>query len=392
MNDSRTIFWQLDEELQEIRHKKLYRCLRALKPAEGPYARLDDRSLLLFCSNDYLGFSKHPRVVESTRQALATYGVGAGAARLISGTSDLHELLEQRLAAFKGKEAALLYTTGYLTNLGILSALAGKNDLIIMDKLCHASLVDGARLSGAQLRIYPHKDYERCEELLQQGKRYQKTILVTDGVFSMDGDLADLERLCHLKASYGCLLVVDDAHGTGVLGAHGSGVAEALGVGPRIDILMGTMSKALGGVGGFVVADQVLIEYLINRSRPFIFATALPPAVCAGILTALELLKEEPQHREKLWQNIRMLERLFKEEGFLSKSESLSSPIVPLLVGDEECALKAAEELLAHGILVPAIRYPAVAKGKARLRITLSALHEPSHLQWLTAILKKVLA
>ncbi|MFH1208955.1 MAG: 8-amino-7-oxononanoate synthase, partial [Candidatus Omnitrophota bacterium] len=263
------------QELKSLKEKNLYRHLRILEDPQGTHATFKGRELLLFCSNDYLGLSRHPRVIRAAQKALKIYGVGAGAARLISGTSKAHAALEKKLAQIKGKESALVFASGFLANLGILTAFAGEQDVIIMDKLCHASLVDGARLSKAELRIFPHKNYKKCEELLQNSQGARRRILVTETVFSMDGDLADLRKLVRLKKKYDALLVVDDAHGTGVLGAHGRGATEEGGLSQKIDIIMGTLSKALGGLGGFVAANKVMTDTLVNFARPFIFATAL---------------------------------------------------------------------------------------------------------------------
>ncbi len=361
------------QELQALKRQNLYRRLRLLEEHEGTRASFDGREMLLFCGNDYLGLSRHPRVVEAAQKALERYGVGAGAARLISGTTKAHEALEKKLAQIKGKESALVFAAGFLANLGILTALAGEQDVIIMDKLCHASLVDGARLSKAELRVFPHKNYKKCEDLLRVSRGARRRILVTETVFSMDGDLADLKELVRLKEKYGAVLVVDDAHGTGVLGEHGYGATEAGGLSKKIDVIMGTLSKALGGLGGFVAADRALIDTLVNFARPFIFATALPPVLCEAAREALCVIEEEPLLRKKLWSNIHHVHQGFQGLGFsLAKPESA---IIPVLVGDERKAMEFFEKLLSQGIFIPAVRYPTVPKGKARLRITVSATH-----------------
>ncbi len=360
-------------ELKQLSEKNLYRKLRVLEHHEGTRARFEGRELLLFCSNDYLGLSRYPRVVHAARKALETYGVGAGAARLISGTSEAHRKLEEKIARFKRKEAAVVFATGFLANLGILTAFAGTGDVIIMDKLCHASLVDGARLSGAALRVFPHKNYKQCEALLKKSKTARRKILVTESVFSMDGDLADLGELIRLKEKYGALLVVDDAHGTGVVGESGRGATEPEGIAEGVDVIMGTLSKAVGGLGGFVAADKVLIDTLVNFARPFIFATALPPMLCEAAREAFCVIEEEPSLREKLWENIRTVEKGLKAAGF--SPASAASAILPVILGDEKKALDAFEALLSGGIFIPAVRYPTVPKGKARLRITVSAAH-----------------
>lgn len=374
------------KELDDLASKNLFRKLRVLEDHEGTRATFEGRELLLFCSNDYLGLSRHPRVIKAAQKALEEYGVGAGAARLISGTSSAHQRLEEKLAQFKAKENVLVFATGFLANLGILTAFAGDQDIIIMDKLCHASLIDGARLSRAGLRIFPHKNYKKCEELLKINKNARRKILVTETVFSMDGDLANLEELVKLKEKYGAFLVVDDAHGTGVLGPNGRGATEEGRLASRIDIIMGTLSKALGGLGGFVAADKILIDYLVNLARPFIFATALPPVLCEAAREALCVMEEEPGLREKLWKNIRAVEKGLKNAGF--DLTPVESAIIPVVLGDEKKAMAACEELLAEGIFIPAVRYPTVPKGKARLRVTVSAAHTAEDIEKLLSAFK----
>ncbi|MBU9888337.1 MAG: 8-amino-7-oxononanoate synthase [Candidatus Omnitrophica bacterium] len=363
----------LQQELNGLIEKDLYRELRVLESRDPTRARFEGREMLLFCGNDYLGLSRHPRVVKAARDAFEKCGVGAGAARLISGTFPDHRKLEERIARFKRKEAAIVFATGFLANLGILTAFAGDEDVIIMDKLCHASLVDGARLSGAALRVFPHKNYRVCETLLKKHQTARRRILITEGVFSMDGDLADLETMIRMKEKYGAMLVVDDAHGTGVTGASGRGTTEPSGVAEGVDIVMGTLSKAIGGLGGFVAADRTLIDYLVNFSRPFIFATALPPALCAAAEEAFCLIEEEPDLRQKLWENIQAVEGELRKAGFCPASAA--SAILPVILGEEKKAIRAFEVLLSRGLYVPAVRYPTVPKGKARLRVTVSAAH-----------------
>ena len=378
---------QVLQELDELREKGLYREPRTLEGHRGTRAVWRGKEILLFCGNDYLGLSRHPQVIHAAQEALQEYGIGAGAARLISGTTELHTRLEEKLARFKRKERALLFGTGYLANLGVLGALAGEKDLLVMDKLCHASLIDGTRLSLAALRIFPHKNYRQCEALLEKSRGYGRKILVSDAVFSMDGDSADLEELIRLKEKYGCLLVIDDAHGIGVLGLEGRGATE--GFEEKIDVLTATLSKALGVFGGFAAASAVWVEHLINFSRSFIFATAPPPALQAASLEALRLIQEEPRLREKLWENIERVRVFLAQKGFRLETRS---PILPILLGEEREALRISEELLQKGILIPAIRYPTVSKGKARLRLTVSAAHTEEDLERLFEALGEILS
>lgn len=373
--------------ISELKEKNLYRRLRVLEDHQGTRACLQGREILLFCGNDYLGLSRHPRVVRAARKALKRYGAGTGAARLISGTTDAHASLEKKLARFKNKERALVFGSGFLANLGILTAFAGESDAIIMDKLCHASLVDGARLSKAELRVFPHKNYKKCEELLRQTRGARRRVLVTETVFSMDGDLADLQALVRLKKKYDALLVADDAHGTGVLGAHGRGATEGFSKG--IDVIMGTLSKAIGGLGGFVAADKILIDTLINFARPFIFATSLPAHLCAAAREALCVIEEEPSLRTKLWKNIREVFEGLTKLGFSLKEPE--SAILPVVIGDEKEALDASRKLLERGLFIPAVRYPTVPKSKARLRITVSAAHTDKDIRQFLEAFKGVL-
>lgn len=376
------------EELKQLAGKNLYRKLRVLESRDATHARFEGREMLLFCSNDYLGLSRHPRVVRAAREALEVCGVGAGAARLISGTSEAHRRLEEKIAQFKRKEASIVFGSGFLANLGILTALAGTGDVIVLDKLCHASLVDGARLSGAALRVFPHKNYKQCEELLRKSKTARRRVLVTESVFSMDGDLADLETLIHLKKKYDALLVVDDAHGTGVIGTSGRGATETKGIAEGVDLIMGTLSKAVGGLGGFVAAEKTLTDYLVNFARSFIFATALPPVLCEAAREGFCVIEEEPALRERLWENVRAVERGLKGAGFLGAPAA--SAILPVVLGDEKKALSAFEALLSEGVFVPAVRYPTVPKGKARLRVTVSAAHAAKDIEKLVSVLNRV--
>jgi len=366
----------LEEELNDLRLHGLYRKVRTLSHCDGTHAQWEGRELILFCGNDYLGLSRHPRVIQAAASALQDYGLGSGASRLVSGTSEPHTQLEKELAQFKQKESALVFGSGYLANVGVLSALAGEGDLIVMDKLSHASLIDGARLSGAAFRVFPHKNYKKCEEILKKSPSHRHRLLVSDAVFSMDGDLADLKELVRLKEKYDCLLVIDDAHGLGVYGPNGGGVAE--GWEEKIDLIAGTLSKALGVFGGFAAASRTLIEHLINFSRPFIFATAPPPLLCRAALESLRLIQEDSSLRERLWQNVDRVLELLARSGISIENRS---PIIPLMIGEENKAVSISEKLLEKGIFIPAIRYPSVPRGKARLRLTVSAAHTEEDLE-----------
>ncbi len=387
MNSKMTNF--IEEELREVREKNLYRKLRGLQPVSAVRALHEGREILLFCGNDYLGLTHHPRVTQAFGQAIQETGAGSGAAQLISGHSEDHVRLEKKIAGYKHKENALLFSAGYLANLGVLSALAGEGDLILMDKLCHASLVDGARLSGAEIRVFPHKNYERAEEILKISE-HAKKILVSDTVFSMDGDLADISELVRLKEKYNTLLVLDDAHVTGVFPDPQGNPAIDQNLCAKVDVITGTLSKAAGLIGGFAAASIQTVEYLINFSRPFIFATALPPAVCRAAHEAFDVMKEEPALRLKLWANAERLKKGFQSLG-IEIPEGNASPILPVILGTEEKALAVSEKLLSRGVLVPAVRYPTVPKGKARLRVTASAAHNEGDIRFLLEALKEAL-
>lgn len=378
----------LEEELRELRQKSLYRKLRTLEQNDGTHAYWDGKKVLLFCGNDYLGLSQHPRVLEAAKLVMERHGIGSGAARLISGTSEYHSKLESKIAALKGKEKSLLFSAGYLANVGILSAIAGAEDVIVMDKLCHASLIDGARFSGAEIRVFPHKNYGRCEEILSKSTSFRKKILVSETVFSMDGDIADLAALTKIKKEQDAFLVLDDAHGTGVLGLNGRGACEDGSFAKDADILVGTLSKALGCLGGFAAASSTVIDYLINHARTFIFATSLPPALCAAAAEAITVLDEEPEIRHRLWRNIQILHGGLQKLGF--EMGPIQSPIFPIIIGQEEKAMSASEHLLLKGILVPAIRTPTVPKGKARLRVTISAAHQEQDIETLLNALRQL--
>lgn len=370
------------KELESLSDKSLYRKPRLHENIQGTHATVDGREVILFSGNNYLNLSQHPKVIEAAKCVLETHGVGARSARLISGTTDWHVRLEERMAKFLGKERALVFSAGYLTNVGTIPALAGEEDLIIMDKLNHASLIDAAKLSSAAIRVYPHLNMDYLEKLLK-GAKARRIWIVTDSVFSMDGDLALLPELIRLKNQYGAYLVVDEAHGVGVFGKNGCGVCEYFGISDEVDVLMGTLSKAIGGLGGFVAGKTELIEYLINHARTFLFATALPPSICAACVQAIDLIESEPVLRQTLWRNVDLLMSGLKKAH--APILETRSPIIPVIFGDEKKTLDASKYLFDHGFFVPAIRYPTVAKGKARLRITLSSAHTEVEIQALVA-------
>jgi len=353
--------------------------LQTLHSATGPVVDLDGRRVLLLASNDYLGLATHPEVVQAAVRATQQFGAGSGAARLISGTLPPHQDLELALAQFKRTSAALTFGSGYLANLGTIPTLIGRGGLVLADRLSHASLLDGCKLSGADLRVYRHGDVEHLQSLLARRARGRRTLIVTDGLFSMDGDLAPLPDLAELAQRYEADLYVDDAHGTGVMGATGRGTIEHFGLESRIPFHMGTLGKALGSSGAYVAGPATLIEYLVNTSRAFIFTTAPPPASAAAAVAALRVLQREPERRNRLWANRKRLAAGLKDLGF--RLTDSVSPIMPILVGDAGKAVAFAEQLLAEGVYAPAIRPPTVPESTSRIRVTITSEHTLAHIE-----------
>ncbi len=356
--------------LESLQQKGLLRSLRTLGAPPGPYVEIEGRRFLNLASNNYLDLAGHPRVKAAVSEAVAKWGWGAGASALVSGHTTLHEDLCRRLAGLKGAPEAVLFPTGFQANLGTIGALAGAGDLIVIDRLCHASIVDGARLSGAAVRAYPHNNIEKLAKILGE-PHGGRTLVVTERVFSMDGDLAPLESIAAACAPHRAMLMVDEAHATGVLAASS---ARAVGEPqPEAVIRMGTLSKALGGIGGFVAGSHELAELLRNRARALIYTTSLPPAAAAGALAALAVIRDEPWRREAVLARARQLRAALRASG-LSVPDG-SAAIVPVMIGDAEAALRVAAELLDEGILAPAIRPPTVPRGTSRLRLSLMATH-----------------
>lgn len=366
----------MEEKLNLLKEKNLYRSLRVLSSGQRSSVVVDGKTKLMMCSNSYLDMSSDERVKAFVKEIIDTYGTGAGGSRLTTGSYNLHSKLEEILAVIKHTEAALVFNTGYMANVGVISAICDEDYAIFSDELNHASIIDGCRLSKAKTIIYKHNDMKDLESKLKLNP-CKKGLIVTDGVFSMDGDVANLPEIIHLSRKYSVLTMVDDAHGTGVLGNNGRGTTEHYGVEGLVDIYMGTLSKAIGSEGGFVCGSKVLIEYLKNNARSFIFSTALSPATIAASLGALELLKEDNRKVLDLQENIRYFCQCLNERGVKAFSETA---IIPIIIGDENKTLLAAEALLKEGIFVSAIRYPTVEKGKARLRITIMASHSKKEL------------
>jgi 8-amino-7-oxononanoate synthase len=369
---------EIEARLEEIRARGLLRRMRMISGPQGPRVLLDGRPVLLLCSNNYLGLADHPRVREAAAEAAMRYGAGAGASRLVSGTMTVHRRLEEALAGFKGYEACLLFGSGYLANAGVIAALAREGDVVLSDALNHASIVDGCRLARAETFVYAHRDVEQLEwGLRQAGGR--ASLIVTDGVFSMDGDVAPLAEIVELARRYDARVMVDEAHGTGAVGPGGRGAVADAGLEGEVDVVVGTLGKALGSYGAYVLCDERLARYLVNVARTLIFSTALPPPAVAAALAALELLAEQPRRVEKLQRNAGVLREALAEAGLpAARSET---QIVPLIVGDAERAVAVSERALARGVFAQAIRPPTVPEGSSRLRLAVMASHTKSELR-----------
>jgi 8-amino-7-oxononanoate synthase len=397
------------KDLEALRARALDRHLREITSAQGSNIEISGRRLINFSSNDYLGLANDPRLREAATAEIDEFGVGAGASRLISGTQSPHVRLERALAKWKGTEAALCFSSGYAAALGTIPALVGKDDVVVLDKLCHASLIDGAKLSGAVLRVFPHNHVGKLESHLEWARRKhpgRRVLIITESVFSMDGDRAPLRELVELQKQFGAVLMLDEAHAVGVIGAHGRGLAAEENVTDEIEVQMGTLSKALGTSGGYICGSRTLIEWLINRARSFIYSTAPPPAIAAAAIAAVDFLSspEGEERRFLLWERIRLMREHLpsldvgrsnaaNKRSTLNAQRSTpneaSSAIFPLIVGDEQAALDLAAALGSEGFLVSAIRYPTVAKGAARLRITVTAAHEAAQIRALCEMIKR---
>ena len=366
------------ERLAELSELGLYRRLRMVSGPQGPRVVLDGKPVLLLCSNTYLGLADHPRVREAAADAAMRWGVGAGASRLVSGSMTVHRRLEEALADFEGTEAALLFGSGYLANVGVISALAGPGEIVFSDELNHASMIDGCKLARADTFVYEHCDVEHLAWGLRQAEG-RGALIVTDGVFSMDGDVAPLEEIVELARRYDARVVVDEAHGTGALGPEGRGAVADAGLEGEVDVIVGTLGKSLGSYGAYVACDAQMAQFLINTARSLIFSTALPPPAVAGALAALELLREQPRRVDKLQANADTLRSELVREGF--EVTGSSTQIVPLIVGDAHVAMKVCEAALERGVFAQAIRPPTVPEGTSRLRLAVMASHTRSELR-----------
>ncbi|MGB9612928.1 MAG: 8-amino-7-oxononanoate synthase [Candidatus Margulisiibacteriota bacterium] len=373
------MFEFLTQELEFLKSIGLYRELKTIEKIDGSKIIIAGRKLINFCSNDYLGLSQHPKVKERTIEIIKEFGVGAGASRLISGNTIIHEELERKIAKFKKREAAIVFPTGYQANLGVISCLVEEKDTVIIDRLNHASIIDACRLSKAQMQVYPHQDLMRLENILQRSEKFRRRLIITDSVFSMDGDLAPLPEIIKLAKKYQALVMIDEAHATGVIGKTGRGLEEFFNIEGQADIVMGTFSKALGSIGGFVCGSLELITYLRNKARSFIYTTALPAAICAAALAALEIIENEPELINQLWKNINKV------------NPSAQSAIIPIIIGELNKTMEISTKFFENGIFLSGIRPPTVPKNQCRLRLTITAAHTENDLEHLRSLIRKLI-
>jgi glycine C-acetyltransferase len=378
----------LGEELDSLKKQNLYRRLRILDGEQKAHTTFDHRSVVNLSSNNYLGLTTHPRLRARALEALQTYGVGSGSVRTIAGTMAIHMELERRLAEFKQVETVVVFQSGFTANAGTVSAILTKEDVVISDELNHASIIDGCRLSRATVRVFPHKDVDAARRIIKDLPATQRRLLITDGVFSMDGDLGPLPELCELAEETGCIMMVDDAHASGVFGKNGRGTIDHFGMHGRVDIQVGTLSKAIGALGGYVAGSRNLIEFLYQRARPFLFSTSHPPAVAAACIAALDVLLEQPEIMEQLWHNTRFFKTGLERLGF--NTGISESPITPVIAGDSAKANTLSDRLFEEGVFAQAIGYPTVARDKARVRTIVTATHTREDLQYALDAFAKV--
>jgi glycine C-acetyltransferase len=370
----------LTNELSSLQTQGLYRRLRILEDEQKPQTTIDQRSVVNLSSNNYLGLTTHPRLRERALEATRRFGVGTGSVRTIAGTMAIHMELERRLAEFKQTEAVVVFQSGFAANAGTVAAILTKDDVVVSDELNHASIIDGCRLSRAAIKVFPHRDVGAARKILESLPAGRRTLLITDGVFSMDGDLGPLPELCGLAEEFGSIMMVDDAHASGVFGRHGRGTIDHFGVHGRVDVQVGTLSKAIGVLGGYVAGSHALIEFLYHRARPFLFSTSHPPAVAAACIAAIDVLLEEPALVERLWDNTRFFKAGLERLGF--NTGASESPITPVIVGEGALAMTLSDRLFAEGVFAQGIAAPTVPPGKARVRTIVTATHTREQLQF----------
>src|SRR5215813_6198657 len=370
----------LAAELDVLKDQGLYRKLRILEDEQKPQTTFDHRSVVNLSSNNYLGLTTHPRLRQRALEATERFGVGTGSVRTIAGTMAIHMELERRLAEFKQTEAVVVFQSGFAANAGTVAAILGKDDVVISDELNHASIIDGCRLSRAAIKVFPHKDVDAARRVLKDLPATQRKLLITDGVFSMDGDLGALPDLCALAEEFGCIMMVDDAHASGVFGKHGRGTIDHFGKIGRVDVQVGTLSKAIGSLGGYVAGSRALIEFLYHRARPFLFSTSHPPAVAAACIAAIDILEQAPSIIDRLWENTRFFKAGLQSIGF--NTGTSESPITPVIVGEGALAMKLSDRLFQEGVFAQGIAFPTVARDKARVRTIVTATHTRDELQF----------
>ena len=378
----------LSAELDTLKHAGLYRHLRILEGEQKATSTFDHRQVVNLSSNNYLGLTTHPRLCEAALDATRTFGVGSGSVRSIAGTMAIHMELERRLAVFKKTEAVVVFQSGFAANAGTVAAVLTKDDVVVSDELNHASIIDGSRLSRATIKVFPHKDAAAARVVLQGLPAAQRKLLISDGVFSMDGDLGALPELCALAEEFGCIMMVDDAHASGVFGANGRGTIDHFNLHGRVDIQVGTLSKAVGALGGYVAGSKALIEFLYHRARPFLFSTSHPPGVAAACIAAIDVLEQEPQIIDRLWENTRFFKAGLASLGF--NTGSSPSPITPVIAGEGALAMKLSDRLFEEGVFAQGIAFPTVARDKARVRTIVTATHTRDELQFALDVFAKV--
>jgi glycine C-acetyltransferase len=378
----------LATELDSLRQQGLYRHLRILEGEQKPTTTFDHTQVVNLSSNNYLGLTTHPKLRERALDATRRLGVGSGSVRSIAGTMDIHMELERRLATFKKTEAVVVFQSGFAANAGTVAAVLSKDDVVISDELNHASIIDGCRLSRAAIRVFPHKDAGAARTILTELPATQRKLLITDGVFSMDGDLGAVPELCALAEEFGCIMMVDDAHASGVFGANGRGTIDHFGVHGRVDIQVGTLSKAMGALGGYVAGSRTLIDFLYHRARPFLFSTSHPPAVAATCIAAIDVLEQEPGIIDRLWDNTRFFKAGLKALGF--NTGTSEGPITPVIAGDGALAMQLSDRLFEGGVFAQGIAFPTVARDKARVRTIVTATHTRDELQFALDVFARV--
>jgi glycine C-acetyltransferase len=384
----------LTAALDELRAKGTHFKLRILEGPQQPVCRYDGREVINLASNNYLGLADDPRLVETATAATRALGVGSGAVRTIAGTMRIHMELEEKIARFKNSEAAVVFQSGFAANAGTVSAILGKDDFILSDELNHASIIDGARLSRAKIKVFRHKDVAHCEELLQEvASEPGHKLVITDGVFSMDGDIGPVDKLAALAEKYGAIMMVDDAHASGVLGRNGRGSVDHFGMHGRVDVQVGTLSKAIGALGGYVCGSRDLIDYLYHRARPFLFSTSHPPSVAATCIAAFDILEKEPERIDRLWSNTRYFQSELRRAGFNIggvTTPATETPITPIIVGEGRVAMDFSRALFDEGIMATGIAFPTVPEGKARIRLILTSEHTRAQLDQALETLERV--